>query len=301
MLFWTVLFCVFLALPGVVRSPYILHIVILFFIYVVLATSWNLMGGFTGQLNLGHAAFFGTGAYTSALLYLAGLSPLLCIGAGSLMAAVFAIVVSPTFRLKGIYFGVGTLALAEAMRVVFTNVNSVGGASGLRLQALPQYGKVQFYYIALCIVLVCLVFIYWIMQSRTGMAFKAICGSEDAAESLGINPGSYKIKSFSISAFFAGAMGGFYAAYILFIEPSNAFSFFWTFNPIFAVILGGTGTFFGPMVGSAVFVMISELTVEFGKLSSLLAGVLLIAVIILLPHGVIGYIGGRGRGSTQSP
>jgi len=289
-----ILFLLF-AIPSFISSQYFLHIMILLFIYAMLAESWNLVGAFAGQLNLGHAAFFGTGAYTSALLYLADTSIPLCIGIGSVVAAFFAFLLSPTFRLRGVYFGVGTLALSEAMRVVVTNMNALGGASGLRLRALSEYGKTQYYYIALVILLLCLFIIYWIMHSKTGMALKALCRSEEAAESLGINPGLYKIKAFIISALFAGASGGFYASYILFIEPSNVFSVFWTFNPIFAVILGGSGTFLGPIVGSAVFVMISEITVGFGKMSSFLAGALLIAVITLMPKGVMGYVGERSH------
>jgi branched-chain amino acid transport system permease protein len=285
-----------LAVPLFISSPYMLHVGILLFIYMILATSWNLLGGFTGQLNLGHAAFFGVGAYVSALFYVAGVSPLIGIVMGGVTGSVFAALASPTFRLRGVYFAIGTLALSEAMRAIVTTIGALGGASGLRLRALEGYEKPQFYYIGLVILLVSLVTTYWVIHSKTGMAFKALCGSEDAAESLGISPFVYKVWSFVISAFWAGITGGFYAAYILFVEPNNAFNIFWTFNPVFAVLIGGIGTFFGPIVGSVLFVLISELTIGFGKMSSLLVGVLLIAVIILAPKGIMGFVRGRLRG-----
>lgn len=293
-----VVFILLIAVPTFVSSPYLLHIIILLFIYTVLATSWNMVGYYAGQLNLGHAAFFGFGGYTSALFYLSGSSPLLGIGLGGLTAGAFAVLVGfPTFRLRGVYFAVGTLALSEAMRVIFTNINAVGGASGLRLRALQGYDKAQYYYIALTILLISLLVIYWVLHSKTGLAFRAISRNEDAAESLGINPFAYKIRSLVISAILAGAIGGFYATYILFIEPSNVFNLLWTFNTIFAVIIGGGGTFFGPIVGSIVFVLISELTVGFGKMSSLIMGALLIAVIILFPQGIWGAIVNRVTGT----
>jgi branched-chain amino acid transport system permease protein len=281
--------------PFFANSDYMLHIAILLFIYMVLASSWNLLGGFTGQLNLGHAAFFGVGSYVSALLYLAGFPDFACIILGGLISGLFAIIVSPTFRLRGVYFAIGTLALSEAMRAVIKNVNALGGASGLRLQDVHGYSKTEYYYVALIILIACLASINFTVKSKTGMAFRAICGAEGAAESLGVNPFIYKLISFAISAFWAGIMGSFYAVYILFVEPNNAFSLFWTFNPVFAVIIGGRGTFGGPIVGSIVFVLISELTVGFGKMSSLFVGALLIGVIILVPRGIIGYARGRNQ------
>jgi branched-chain amino acid transport system permease protein len=286
---------ILLVLPLLGISQYILHMAILLFTYMVLATSWNLLGGYTGQLNLGHAAFFGVGAYSSAMLHLAGVPDLIGIVLAGIVSSIFGVIISPTFRLRGVYFAIGTLALTEAMRAVITNVNSLGGASGLRLQDVQGYTKTHYYYIALVILIVCLVTIYRVINSRTGMAFKAICGSESAAESLGVNPFLFKMSSLVISGFWAGVMGAFYSAYILYIEPNNAFSVFWTFNPVFAVILGGRGTFVGPILGSVLFVFISELTVGFGKMSSLIVGGLLILVIILVPRGIMGYIQGRSR------
>lgn len=291
-----VILAVLFVLPLFVNSAYMLHMAILLFIYIVLASSWNLLGGFTGQLNLGHAAFFGVGAYVCALFHVAGIPDPIGIVLGGLTSALFAVIVSPTFRLRGVYFAIGTLALSEAMRAVITNVNALGGASGLRLRDLHGYSKAEYYYIALIILLGCIISIYLTLKSKTGMAFRAICGGEAAAESLGVNPFIYKVLSLAISAFWAGVMGGFYAAYILFVEPNNAFSLFWTFNPVFAVIIGGMSTFGGPIVGSLVFVLISELTVGFGRMSSLFVGALLIGVIILLPRGIMGYVGGRDKG-----
>jgi branched-chain amino acid transport system permease protein len=291
----TAITIILLVLPFLGTSQYMLHMAILLFIYMVLAASWNLLGGYTGQLNLGHATFFGVGAYVSAMLHLEGIPDLIGIVLGGVASSIFGMIISPTFRLRGVYFAIGTLALTEAMRAVITNVNALGGASGLRLQDLQGYSKTHYYYIALVILIVSLITIYRVINSRMGMAFRAICGSESAAESLGVNPFLFKVSSLVISAFWAGVMGGFYSAYILYIEPNNAFSLFWTFNPVFAVILGGMGTFLGPIVGALVFVLISELTVGFGKMSSLIVGALLIGVIILVPRGIIGYISGTSK------
>jgi branched-chain amino acid transport system permease protein len=281
--------------PVFIRSPYYLHLAILLFVYIALASNWNLLAGYTGQLNLGHAAFFGIGAYVSALSYLAGVQPLIGMILGGVTSSIFAVIASPTFRLRGVYFAIGTLALSEAMRSIITNVNALGGASGLRLRDIYGYTKTQYYYIALIVLAISLITIFGLIRSKTGMAFKGICGSQEAAESLGINPLIYKIWSFAVSAFWTGTFGGFYAIYILFIEPNNAFNIFWTFNPVFAVIIGGMGTFLGPIVGSVIFVFISELTIEFGEMSSLFMGILLILVIILVPKGIVGFFRERKK------
>ena len=135
----TAITIILLVLPFLGTSQYMLHMAILLFIYMVLAASWNLLGGYTGQLNLGHATFFGVGAYVSAMLHLEGIPDLIGIVLGGVASSIFGMIISPSFRLRGVYFGIGTLALTEAMRAVITNVNALGGASGLRhgLRSVP--------------------------------------------------------------------------------------------------------------------------------------------------------------------
>ncbi|MEM1994055.1 MAG: branched-chain amino acid ABC transporter permease [Nitrososphaerales archaeon] len=279
---------VLFAAPTYVQINYFFHFVIILCIYITLSVSWNIVGGYAGQCNFAHSAFFGAGAYTTALLWNAGLLPYQAMIMGAFTSALLAILITPCFRLRGSYFVLGTMSLSEILRIVMLNWRVSGGASGIHLPVPEQFTITTYYYVAVVLTAFTVVATWFVVKGKLGLAFRAIRDNEVAAESLGVNPLFYKVISLVLSAFFAGLIGGFYSYYVLFIEPNNAFSVFWTAIPLFATILGGAGTMVGPIVGAVIYVGLTELTAGLGVLSLLILGIVLIAIVIIAPTGLVG-------------
>jgi branched-chain amino acid transport system permease protein len=217
-----------LFLPAATQNPYLLHMAILSLLWAVLGQSWNLLGGYTGQISFGHAAFFGVGAYTTGILIKSGFSaPAAWWGlplGGLAAAAVAALIGWICLRLRGSYFSLSVLALSEVLRLVAVNWKQLtNGAEGILL--IPAFtGKIWYYYIVLALAALTFVVIGWVMGSKPGYYFLAIREDQDCAESLGIDTSKYKLLSVLLSAFFTGVAGGFYLNYIGFIDPGIVFS-----------------------------------------------------------------------------
>jgi len=280
--------------PLMSRSPYLLHMLILFFTGVVQGEAWNLLGGFTGQPSFGHAAFYGIGAYCGGLLFHHfGISPWYGVALGGIVSALIAIPVGWVFlRLRGIYFALAMLALAEVLRLVFLNWRSfTNGAVGILYRFTPK-SRVLPYYMTLAMAMLTIFIIDKIMNSKLGLYFLAIREDQDAAESLGINTLRYKIMSFVISAFLVGVVGGFYTPYTGFIAPDIVFSLPGVTLPmILMAVLGGPGTIWGPVIGSGVMVAISEVLRSYiGEAHLLFLGVVLIIFIAFMPDGIWGAV-----------
>jgi branched-chain amino acid transport system permease protein len=291
---WHALFFLgILLLPLFIKSDYYLGLIILVMMWSVLGLSWNLLGGYAGQVSFGHAVFFGIGAYTACLLY-TKLGVSLWIGfvmaglAGALIAVPVGLI---CLRLRGPYFALSVLALSEVLRLMTLHWKSfTEGAVGILLIFPVMENKIGFYYLIFGLLVLTIFVIYHFVRTRAGYYFLAIREDEDAAEALGIFTVRYKLLALIISAFFTGVMGAFYANYTTFIDPYIVFSIVdVSIAVVLVVALGGIGTFWGPIVGAMVVVLFSEgFRSFFPEAHVLVYGMLIILVILFLPEGIVG-------------
>jgi branched-chain amino acid transport system permease protein len=291
------------ALPLLVDSPAHQNIAILILMAAQLGVAWNIVGGYAGQVSLGHAAFYGLGAYTSTLLFSQlGLNPWLAMLAGGIVAAAISLVIGwSCFRLKGHYFTMATIAVAEIVQIVFTNWEFAGAAVGLTIPmdkqgwgALIFSSKVPYYYIALGLLLVTLLVNFLIEKSYLGCYFRAIKDEPDAARSLGVNLSRYKQVAFAVSSFFTALGGSLYAQKELYIDPGSVLGTGLSIKMALVSILGGIGTLFGPVIGAGVLTMIDEGTrAMFGGSGRgtdlIIYSALIIVIAVFYPTGVMGW------------
>ncbi len=263
------------------------------------ATAWNLVGGYAGGLSLGHAAFFGLGAYTSSLLYLDyHVSPWLGALAGGLVAMVSALVIGTiTIRLRGPFFALATLAFAAILGIVATNLRSLThGSEGMTIPFAPSLGnaifdsKLPYYYIALALLASYVALTWWIANSRFGYYLVALRENADAAQALGIDGLRVKLAATLLSAFMTALVGSFYAQYRLFFEPTIFATSLSTQIALFAII-GGLGTVWGPLLGAAILVPLtnglqSVLGSAIPGIDAFVYGTVLILAILFLPNGI---------------
>lgn len=260
-------------------------------IYVTLSQSWNIIGGFAGQQNLGHAAFFGLGALSARYLWLWGLPLPLALLAAVAAAALFALIIGyPAFRLRGVYFVIGTLVLAEILRTIFDTV--LPRASVLPSAVLNDYSLTPRYYLSLLIAVIAVGVVFWISRSKLGLGFMSIREEEDAAEASGVNTHSHKLLALLISTAMAGLAGGVYAYHASAAQPGYLFNPVWTFDAVIIVFVGGVGTVLGPIIGSCFFVLLQQLLSLYLPMGMhiLVFGVLFILVVLFLPGGLIGLL-----------
>lgn len=260
-------------------------------LYVTLSQSWNLIGGYTGQQNLGHAAFFGIGGVCARYLWLWGVPLPLALLAGALGAVIFALIIGfPAFRLKGVYFIISTLVLAEILQILFYTV--LPRANVLPSKLLNAYSLTPRYYLSLVIAVLAVVVVDWIRRSRLGLGLMSIREDEDAAEASGVNTLKYKLTAFLISTSLAGLAGGVYAYYAAAVRPGYLFSALWTFDAVIIVFVGGVGTITGPIIGAIFFVLLKQLLSLYlpGGSHVMVFGILFIIVVLYLPGGLIGLI-----------
>jgi len=282
--------------------PYTRHLFILIFLYALTAQAWNILAGYCGQVSFGHVAYFGIGAYTSSMLLMNfHLTPWIGMLAGGLAAIALALVVGiPTFRLTGHYFAIATLAIAETVQTIFMNWNAAGEAKGLWLPVMKDSwlnfqwkSKLPYYYIALA--LLCLVYLatYWMERSKLGFYFRAIRDDAVATSSLGVDILTYKLVALSMSAFFSALAGSFYAQYVLFIDPFSVFQLQHSVLVVLLATFGGVGTYWGPIVGTAILIPVSEFVrIRFGGTGGaedlIVYGVLIVLIAALEPAGIVG-------------
>jgi branched-chain amino acid transport system permease protein len=317
------------AFPSFVDSPYALHIMILLFLSTIMGESWNIIGGYTGQYSVGHAAYFGAGAYgTMILLQKWEIAPWKGVWAGIAAALVLSLVIgSICFRLRGPYFVLASIAVAEIVRLTALNTPGItNGAEGILLSDLPPFtiggavvtdfvSKVPFYYIGLTLAVVTILVTWGVQHSKLGYYFQAIREDQDAAHSLGINLTVYKNVALAISAALTSLAGSFYAIYIKFIDPTTVLALDLSVQIVLIAIIGGIGTIYGPVVGSLVLVPLAEAlrsnVIAQGLINSglvredsgtgiflkehlahahvLIYGILVVVVILFMPEGVLGY------------
>jgi branched-chain amino acid transport system permease protein len=276
--------------PLLTTQAYTLNIIILIALYTVLSQSWNVLGGFTGQISLGHSTFFGIGALTFRYLWVSGTPFLLALCGGTISAFLLAAVIGfPAFKLKGHYFSIGTLALSMIGIIMVQNL--FPGVSFAPPEYLATYSLIPIYYVTVTAGVIATGIVYALTRSKLGLAFLAIRGDEDAAEAIGINTFKYKIISMSISTLLAGLGGGLFSFYLASYYYYVPFELGWSFDPLLIAFIGGPGTVVGPLIGSACFVILKELfAINFGQLNVLIFGIIFILTILFLPEGLIGLV-----------
>lgn len=264
-----------------------LDLLITVFIVAALASSWNILAGFAGQINLGHAAFFGIGSLVTRQLWLSGTPFALSFAAGGLAAAGAALLVGvPVLRLKGIYFAIGTLALAEALSLTIASV--LPRASRLPPAALHDYELTSRYYLAFAVLLVVVGTAYGLSRSKLGMGMMAVREDEAAARSIGINAFLHRLLAFVISAGLAGFVGAVFAYYFASYYPSLTFGPSYTFDALLVTFVGGIGSLAGPLVGAAFFVLVRDvLAASLVNIHLVIFGVVFIFVVLVLPGGLV--------------
>lgn len=270
---------------------YGLHLLVLVCMYVALSASWNILIQ-AGQLTLGHAGFFGTGAYTSALLALRlGVPFPLGMAAGGLGAALLAAVVGLIcLRLRGVYLAIATLSLVEALKIVVLNLPDVTeGSIGISLPPVFRGARLPSYFVMLGVAVLPVLATAWIKRSKLHFIFGSIREDEGAAQMLGIHTTAYKVFAFALSAFFAGLAGGFYPHYITYTVPDTAFNIGLSIEAQIMPILGGLYTVAGPVVGAVVLTLGGEyLRATLGAANLLVYGIAMVLVILWLPDGLVG-------------
>ena len=289
-----VVFVLSLLLPLVVQTGYALQILFRIYLFAALGLAWNLVGGYAGQLSLGHAAYFGAGAYGLALFSgKLGMSPWLAVLAGVVALACALLIGGVSFRLRGPYFVLATIAFAEVLRLIAKNLPAVtGGDVGVPVPVLFQ-GHVNraFYWAAVVLTALAFATTVTISRSRFGYYLMAIREDEDTALSVGIGAARNKLAALLISAALTALAGSLYASLFLYIVPDQVLSIDVSNEIAIVAMLGGAGTVLGPIVGSVVLESAAELFKDIFKEAHLLIyGVLLVVVVLFLPEGIVGTL-----------
>jgi branched-chain amino acid transport system permease protein len=258
--------------------------------YIVLAQSWNFIGGFAGYSAFGNVAFFGIGAYTTGLMLLARQPFWLGLVVGAVVAGLFAFLLGlPVLRLRGHYFAIATLGTAEALRELIT-VRDIGGGGGglISLPLPPLAAYTWFFYGFLALALLCLLITVWLMRSRFGYALVAIRESEQAAEALGIATYRYKVAAFVLSAVPTALTGGLYAYWATGFDPPTVFDVGISVEMVLLCFLGGAGTVLGPIIGAILFETLSfQLQTSGFSLHNTLLGLSIAIVTLFFPQGIL--------------
>lgn len=290
-----IVFALAAVLPFAGFSTYIMHMLILVFMWTTIGMSWNLLGGYCGQVSFGHAAYFGVGAYTAGILYSKlGVSPWWGIPFSIIIVGIFAFILGfIVLRLRGPFFALATLASGEVMRITAENlVDFTGGSLGIMVQERTWVGKIWYYYIILLVTAATFLLMKKLIESKLGYYFVAIREDQDAAESLGINTTLYKTIALCLSGALTGIAGAFYTNYMGYIDPNVVFALHdISIITIMIVMVGGVATFWGPFVGAIIMVFLAEFIRSMpglGTAHQTLFGILLIVIIIFLPNGIVG-------------
>jgi len=285
--------------------PFELRIITLVLLFALMGQGWNVLGGYAGQVSIGHGLYFGLGAYTTALLAIRfGVDPWLGLLAGTALPAICGVLVGiPCFRLRGHYFVIATLVVAESVFQIFTVWEWVGSAVGLEMPvrrdgwASFQFhrDKTPYYYIALAMLILVTAGLWWLSRSRIGFILRAIRDDEDAVRSLGFAPQRYKALAMGISAAILGSAGVFHAQYVLFVDPFSVLGLHISILVALFAIVGGVGTLMGPILGAAILVPMSEYSrVYFSgsgrNIDLLIYGFLIMVIAVFRPDGLIGLL-----------
>ena len=286
--------------PWLGPPVYFVSLLFTVFLYVTLASSWNFIGGFAGYLSFGHVAFFGIGAYVTALMMKAlNLSPLWTIlssiPAGGMAALIAFIVGYPCLRLRGPYFAVITFCFAFVVELAVKNLDILGGPEGLWLKSmdLPIHVIRAILFEAMMVIMVFTIALgIWASRSKFGAGLRAIKEDEEVAQTMAINSPKLKLQAFALSAFFPGMAGGVYAYYLTYIHPDIVFDVMISILIVLMALFGGGGTWLGPIIGAVVLTLVNEGLSTFVKaeFARIIYGCLFIGVIIFMPNGMMEFL-----------
>jgi len=294
-----------LLVPFAAQSPFVYHLAIQVCVFAGLATAWNIVGGFAGQLSLGHAVFYGIGSYSAGLLVSKlGISPWIGMFAGAAISSLVALIIAyPTLRLRGPFFSLATIAFLEVVRLLVVHFEGwTGGSAGLNIPlqvGLPWMifrEKWAYLLVAFGFFLVTLAVAWMIRRSRFGFYLIAVREREDAARAVGVNAVRVKIGAAVISAVLTSLIGSFHGMYLTFLEPSSAFSLELSIQIAMFALIGGLGTVAGPVVGAVLVLPVAELArgwlSAFGNgTHGFVYGMLLVIVVLFFPRGLVGHLG----------
>ena len=297
-----VIFGAIALLPLLISDQYMRNVMILTLLYAAVSQCWNILGGYCGQISLGHALYFGLGAYATSVLYVNyGMLPWFGMALGGVLSALVALLVGKlTFRLKGHYFAIATIVIAEIGLLLVHNWDYVGGALGIQWPitgdswATLQFArnKLPYFYFALAFLIVTWLITYRIEDSSWGYWWRAVKDNPEAAESLGVEVFRSKMAAAAVSAFFTAIGGGFYAAFVAYIDPESVMSF--RFSLLFALpaVLGGIGTLWGATLGAAFLIPLTEVTRSYlggsgSGIDLIIYGALIMVVSLLTPEGLM--------------
>jgi branched-chain amino acid transport system permease protein len=310
--------------PLVFTTPFQQRLGALVLLYAIAASAWNIIGGYAGQVSVGHVVFFGCGAYASMAAYTHfGLPPLAGIPAGVAAAVLIAAVIGvPTLRLSGHYFSMATIAVAELARLIVTNTEVLGAAVGLSGPTVPRtvldlsfISALPYYYLFLAVLLVTLGITWWMTNSRMGFYLRAIKDSERAARSLGAPASRTKLYAFMLSAGLTSVAGAMYAMMFGFVDPESGLGILISVKMLIMAALGGAGLLFGPLVGAAILVPLEEISnnVLGGKgagLTFVVYGAIIVIIARFQPGGILSLINrlldkrkpaGSAKGASHAP
>lgn len=292
-----------LALLGLVYPhvfPGYLTVAISVLLFVGWATAWDILGGWAGQVSLGHAAFVGLGAYIVAIGQIDhGLAPWITLPLAMIAAAGLAWIWGAiTFGLRGPYFSLSTIAVAEILRLVAINEEWLsGGATGVFISTLPEpfgldlFARITQYHLALIFALTCIGIVAWMSTARFGYQLRAVREDENAAMAAGIDPRAVKLRAFMLSGALTAAGGGIYGIFLSFLEPHIMFYLLLSIQIALTAIIGGRGTVFGPLVGAVLVIGAGEVfRTAFAEANLLIYGLLILIVVLFLPRGILGEL-----------
>lgn len=292
--FWVLLAAVIFwaRMPWFVSNNYQLQVLFRITLFAALGLAWNLVGGYAGQLSLGHVAFFGVGAYGLALFTQLGIPIWISLVLAAIVATLFAALIGIiAFRLRGPYFTLATIAFGEVLRLTATNLNVTGGAIGLTMPGL-FHGRTfwrQFYLASVALAALAFLTNLWVSRSRFGYYLMAIREDEDTASAVGINTTRCKLQSLLLSAFLTALAGALYASAFQFIVPDSVLTLEISIQIAIITMLGGAGTLLGPIVGAALLLTAQEVFKNQFKESHLLIyGILIVIVVLFVPEGIVG-------------
>lgn len=291
---WHLLSLIFVALATVPvwGSDYVLLLGLLFCLYLAFTQMWNLLTGYSGLLSLGQQAFIGFGGYTMAVFTnYYGINVWLSVFLGGIFSVFLALFMSLfIFRMKGIFFAIGTWIFAEMLLLWFSNWEYVKYGTGLFVKPPSPPSMGEIYYAAFVMGAGSLIVVYFILRSKIGLGLMAMRDNDQVAETMGVEVFKSKLFCFLTAAFITGSTAGVMYVFQLFIQPYEAFSINWTVTLVFIVIIGGIGTIEGPIIGTLIYVLLNQWLVEHGHISMILLGGFAIFVILVAPKGIVGTI-----------
>ena len=296
--------------PFAFSKPFPQHVMILIFMFGMMAVAWNIMGGYAGMFSFGQVAFFGIGAYTSSFFLITyHVNPWLGLIVGGLISALVGAAVGyPCSNLRGHYFAIASIAFGEIVRTHFNNWKLIGAAEGMTLPMLEESfknfmfhsTKLPYYYIILAFLIMSLIICYFVATSKMGYYFRAIKESHDVAKVLGINVVRYRLMAIMISAFLTAMAGTFYAQYVLYLDPESVLILPISVQIVLISMLGGAGSIMGPVIGAAILMPVSEVTrVMLGHkgtgMDMLIYGAIITLISVYQPKGVWGLFSNIGK------